>query len=185
MNISTEFLFGHYFDTLAATETLESQKFSDDLDGALMLCQKRIRMGWSIYFRRSSELIALCSSVRQTVAKFATQALNKSESSQGPTKIQRSIEGSQLGDSSRHIFLDELVKQTSDTSYITDNIIHLLLAGRDTTANAIANALWLLARHRDVWSSLCTHVSCLQGELPTYKSLKQLNYARWILLEGE
>lgn len=67
---------------------------------------------------------------------------------------------------------------------IRDQIISFILAGTETTATALAWALYLLALHPEVEQRLHNEVdTVLSGEVATYADLPNLGYARQILDE--
>lgn len=61
----------------------------------------------------------------------------------------------------------------------------LLLAGHETTANALTWTLLLLAQHPAVWDRLAKEVHLVLGDrLPTYGDLPQLHYTKCIIKES-
>ncbi|EMF08099.1 cytochrome P450 [Sphaerulina musiva SO2202] len=89
-------------------------------------------------------------------------------------------------ESSRLIFLDELVKQTGDKVRIRDEILSVLFAGRDTTASLLTNIWFVLSKRPDIWAKLQAEISILlpDGQKPTFEQLKSLKYLRAILNES-
>lgn len=68
---------------------------------------------------------------------------------------------------------------------VRDEVLTLLLAGHETTANALTFAWWLLAQHRDVAAKLATEVDqVLQGRLPMASDLESLRYTRMVFSEA-
>ncbi|TVY45706.1 Cytochrome P450 [Lachnellula occidentalis] len=57
-----------------------------------------------------------------------------------------------------HTFLGELMKVTSDHKIIHDQLLNVLLAGRDTTASLLSWTFYLLARDVRVWTKLRNEV---------------------------
>lgn len=86
--------------------------------------------------------------------------------------------------SSRYIFIDELVRQTTDRVRIRSELLNILLAGRDTTASLLSNVWWMLSKRPDVWARLREDVDSLGGERPTFEQLKDLKYLRAVLNES-
>jgi cytochrome P450 len=75
-------------------------------------------------------------------------------------------------------------ERMSDTQ-IRDECITVLLAGHETTANALSFALWLLARHPEVQDALadeCARV--LQGRAPTAADTPHLPLAERVFAEA-
>ncbi|KAF2127841.1 cytochrome P450 family protein [Dothidotthia symphoricarpi CBS 119687] len=86
----------------------------------------------------------------------------------------------------RHTFLDELLASTQNRTTISSELLHLLLAGRDTTASLLSNLLWELPRHPAILSRLRQEITEHIGdETPTYEQLKSLKYLRAIINESQ
>ncbi|KAJ5152740.1 uncharacterized protein N7482_009218 [Penicillium canariense] len=54
----------------------------------------------------------------------------------------------------RYIFLEALAEDTDDPKMLRDNMLNILLAGRDTTASLLSSAFFYLARNQDVFHRL-------------------------------
>lgn len=68
---------------------------------------------------------------------------------------------------------------------VRDEVLTLMLAGHETTANALTFAWWLLAQHPDAASKLAAEVDqVLQGHLPTATDLENLRYTRMVFTEA-
>jgi cytochrome P450 len=84
----------------------------------------------------------------------------------------------------RYIFLYELTKQTDSKYKVRSELLHILLAGRDTTAALLTNVFWELSRKPAVWAKLRKEVDELRGEKPTYEQLKDMKYLKAVLNEA-
>ncbi|MEZ4863575.1 MAG: cytochrome P450 [Caldilineaceae bacterium] len=68
---------------------------------------------------------------------------------------------------------------------IRDEVLTLLLAGHETTANALTFTWWLLAQHPPVAKKMQQELDAvLGGHLPTVDDLEQLRYTRMVLAEA-
>jgi cytochrome P450 len=67
---------------------------------------------------------------------------------------------------------------------IHDHVLTLLLAGHETTANALTWTLYLLAAHPAVQGRLRAEVSALGGEPPSQDTLPSLGYTRAVISEA-
>ncbi|KAL4918697.1 cytochrome P450 [Aspergillus aurantiobrunneus] len=89
----------------------------------------------------------------------------------------------------RYIFADGLAAETEDPKVLRDNMLNILLAGRDTTASLLSSAFFFLARHPTVWDKL-RHVVVEEfgdsqnpkGDI-THARLKNVLYLRYVLNE--
>lgn len=82
-------------------------------------------------------------------------------------------------------FLHNLARFTQDPKVIRDQLIAVLLAGRDTTAATLSWALYELAAYPDKVERLRAEVLECVGEYgtPTYDTLKNMKYLRYTLQE--
>lgn len=84
----------------------------------------------------------------------------------------------------RYVFLYELSKQTTDKKMLTDQLLNILVAGRDTTASLLSITCWVLARRPDIWNRLRDEVLKLDKKIPSFEDIKSLTYLNWILNES-
>jgi cytochrome P450 len=85
----------------------------------------------------------------------------------------------------RYMFLYGLAQQTGDRRRIRDEVLNILLAGRDTTASLLSNMFFLLAKHPSTWVKLQEEVATLEGRAPTYEQLRNMKYLKYCLNESE
>jgi hypothetical protein len=90
----------------------------------------------------------------------------------------------------RYVFAEALAADNDNPKVLRDNMLNILLAGRDTTASLLSSTFWFLARHQDVWEKL--HRVIIEefgdaehpkGEI-THARLKEVRYLRYVLNEG-
>ncbi|KAI9933791.1 hypothetical protein MW887_004863 [Aspergillus wentii] len=74
------------------------------------------------------------------------------------------------------VFLHELAKQTQDPAELRDQILCVLLAGRDITASLLSNVFYQLSRRKDILSRLRGKIAKLDGIRHSYVQLKQMKY---------
>jgi len=86
--------------------------------------------------------------------------------------------------STRYNFLNELAHETSDPTVLRDNALTMLIAGQDTTASALSNLWFQLARHPKIYAKLAADVATLDGKVPSYDWLKNNTYLRWCVYES-
>lgn len=82
-------------------------------------------------------------------------------------------------------FLHALASVTRDRKVLRDQILAILIAGRDTTASTLSWTLYELGRHPDCVTRLRREVIETIGptELPTYEHLKNMPYLKSVLNE--
>jgi len=79
---------------------------------------------------------------------------------------------------SGYTFLHELACFTRDRKVLRDQLVAVLLAGRDTTASTLSWTFYELARHPEVVQKLREEILETVGmtRAPTYKDLKSMKY---------
>ncbi|KAK6854201.1 cytochrome P450 alkane hydroxylase [Apiospora arundinis] len=80
----------------------------------------------------------------------------------------------------KYVFLEELVKETRNPIELRDEVLNMLVAGRDTTASLLTTSLFMLARHPEIWNRVRTEVIDAVGydEIPEYDTLRNLKQLR-------
>ncbi len=75
--------------------------------------------------------------------------------------------------------------ETLTDAQIRDEVMTLLLAGHETTANSLAWTFSLLLKHPDILTKLRSQIATvLHGRAPTQADLPQLPYVKWVLEES-
>ncbi|KAJ5129374.1 uncharacterized protein N7515_005413 [Penicillium bovifimosum] len=90
--------------------------------------------------------------------------------------------------SKRETFLDALARFTRDPRILRDQLVAVLLAGRDTTAGTLSFCLFELSRNPEVVVKLREEIGSRlglgpDGRKPTYPDLKEMKYLNAVLNE--
>lgn len=90
--------------------------------------------------------------------------------------------------SKRETFLDALARFTRDRQVLRDQLVAVLLAGRDTTAGTLSFCLFELSRHPDVVTKLREEIRTrlgigATGQKPTYQDLKEMKFLNAVINE--
>ncbi|KAJ6072710.1 hypothetical protein N7467_010795 [Penicillium canescens] len=90
--------------------------------------------------------------------------------------------------SKRETFLDALARFTRDPRVLRDQLVAVLLAGRDTTAGTLSFCLFELSRNPEVVTKLRQEIRERLGvgansQKPTYTDLKEMKYLNAVLHE--
>jgi cytochrome P450 len=81
--------------------------------------------------------------------------------------------------------LSRLIQMGFSDADIRDEVMTMLLAGHETTANAIAWTMWLLAQHPEIQLKLHDELkTIMSGELPTYEEIEKLEFTRMVFEES-
>lgn len=177
LDSATEFLFGESVCSLNSLEGSEADRFGKAFDLAQSRLGQRSRLGRLICLFKDKEFESSCRTVHNFVDAIVYRALEKAR----PQDLEKSIDAN--GQPERYTFLSELVKSTQDPKRLRDELLNILLAGRDTTASLLGNTFHVLARRPDIWKKLKAEVDELGGKKPTYETLKNMKYLKHLLNE--
>lgn len=177
LDTATEFLFGESVHSLNSTKGSEEDRFQKAYDLAQMRLANRGRLGKLIHLYRDKEFDAACKTVHQFVDKIIFKSLEKLH----PRDAEKSIDGKIQPE--RYVFLTEMLKSTTDPKQLRDELLNILLAGRDTTASLLSNTFHVLARRPEIWKKLRAEIDGLRGAKPDYETLRNLKYLRYLLNE--
>ncbi|KAH8597871.1 putative cytochrome P450 alkane hydroxylase [Bisporella sp. PMI_857] len=176
LDSATEFLFGESVASLTSSEGSEQQQFGKAFDIAQLLISKRGRFGKFFRFYSNAEIQRVCKIVHEFVDKIVYKALEKTD----PEDVEKSIGE----DDDRYVFLKEMVKATRDPIRLRDELLNILLAGRDTTASLLSHTFHVLAKRPDVFAKLRLEVEDLNGKKPNYDTIKSMRYLKNVLSES-
>lgn len=190
LDSATEFLLGESVDSLLFTgepeglsESFEDIKrnFGDAFNTSQNYIMARFRMRglcWLINPKKFQESNKIC---HKFIDHFVDLALN-------PEKKQKKPESHRQ----RYVFLDAIAEGNKNPKYLRDQVLHILLAGRDTTASLLGFTFLLLAKYPRVLKKLREEIIDAfgtgkdgNGKKPTFARLKDVTYLRYVLNEGE
>jgi cytochrome P450 len=180
IDTATEFLFNHSTNSLRMFGQ-EDQNNEDLIFGkAFNFAQHDItvrnRYGIFNRFRKNQEgeeAIQIC---HRYIERFVDDALKFRK------ELDEEKKTGTLKDE-KYYFIQEVAKQTTDKKRIRDELINILVAGRDTTASLLSNMFFQFAKRPEIYAKLREEVASLDGRLPTYDDLKSLKYLKWCLNE--
>ncbi|KAI0356452.1 cytochrome P450 monooxygenase pc-3 [Trametes cingulata] len=196
LDSASEFLFGTcvnslksdlpyaYNDPIApkfAREPSAADKFSTAFQGAQHVIAMRTREGWTwhwweLWQDKSAEHMRVVDSFLQpileeaTAKKHATKALDGT----GEHKVDES-----------ETLLDHLVKITNDPVILHDEMLNILIAGRDTTAATLTFVVYLMCLYPDVFRRLRAEILEKVGptQMPSFDDVRNMKYLRAVINE--
>lgn len=199
MDTATKFLFGESVNTQTSAATGDPGKltsaasslaaefgpelnFPDALSEAQLWITQRIRLQglhWLIPSKRGRRANAFVRKYAAHYVQLALQAANDNKTSTSPSSS-----------SAGYSLLEALIESTRDPDELRDQILGLLLAGRDTTASLLSWTVLLLARHPDKFAKL--RAAALEQFGPytadtyniTFETLKSCRYLQLTLREA-
>lgn len=184
MDSASEFLFGQSTNTQLSALSKEAHvKNTEDTQfvKSFEACQRRIMMAMLL-----NEFYALiqtksfrgkCRLCHRYIDKFVQKALRHKENDQ----IHRN-------EKERYVFADSMTKETTDATEIRDQLLSVLIAGRDTTAALMSFLFLMLAMHTEVFDKLRATIIEEFGTFSspkniTFATLKNCTYLQWCLNE--
>lgn len=118
----------------------------------------------------------------KAVHAFARYYVNKALQMDDETLEKKSQSG--------YTFLYELAKQTKDAKVLQDQLLNIMVAGRDTTAGLLSFTFFELSRNPEVYEKLREAVLMHFGkgsqediDSITFELLKKCEYLKWVLNE--
>ncbi|KAJ9644295.1 hypothetical protein H2204_001646 [Knufia peltigerae] len=184
---ATSFLFGQSVGSLKNTTQGEGIDFAEAFhyaQGAILTRATTGPLNLIYRDRKADECNRICRNLAQQFVDDAVQAVHQSK--QGSTKdtVNDAQPDPDARHQKKHIFSHELASRTSDKQRILDELMNVLLAGRDTTACLLSNLFFVLARSPVIWQKLRAEVAVLEGRPPTYNELRALKYVRCCVNES-
>jgi cytochrome P450 len=168
MDIATEFMMGHSTGMVSYRND-KARQFIEDY----MLCSteavRKMRLGPLSFLRYNLNAHRAKSRVFAFVDNYVEETL------------QRTTQDIPYPE---HNFTQQLAGAMHDKVALRDQVLHLLLASRDTTASLLSNLFFMLARKPCVYGKLRQSVLAVIGDAnPTIEQLKEINYLRWCVNE--
>lgn len=98
--------------------------------------------------------------------------------------LEKESRGSDISDS----FVDQLEKETTDSVALRDQLLNILLAGRDTTACCLSWTIRLIVRHPSVMQRLRIEIASVMGTEveahPNRDQIRKMLYLSYIIKES-
>ncbi|TEB23871.1 cytochrome P450 monooxygenase pc-1 [Coprinellus micaceus] len=201
LDTATDFLFGSSVDALSAgfsyphnasrrnveSEQSASAKAADEFSWAFAKCQEiiavRERMSWMwplAEIRRDLTEVPM-KIVKSYIEPIVQAAI---ERKRGEPNIVQVKEEKSAGQDDKTL-LDYLLQSTTDPTVLRDEILNIMIAGRDTTASTLTWCIYLLSQHRNVLERLRAEILEKVGPMrrPDFDDLKELKYMRAVINE--
>ena len=177
LDTATEFLFGESVENLL-DENVGSPAmgtFAEAFNTAQYWVAVKLKTGPFYKFVGNKECARSCAASREFVGRYVERCLNMD------------LEKRKEERKGKYIFLDALAEEFENKTVLTDQILNILLAGRDTTAGFLSFTIWFLCRNKRVWQKLRAEVLEHVGPdaRPTWESIKNMKYLKYVLNECE
>ncbi|MCJ1243115.1 hypothetical protein MMC30_000312 [Trapelia coarctata] len=171
LDTTTAFLFGESVHSLKAEHSSHGAKFADDFDIAQNIVVQRFRLLDLYWFIGGRKFRDACSSVHSFVDEIIQRRYKY------PEMNQRQEE--------RYVFFDAVAQDAKNKKELRDQLLNVLLAGRDTTACLLSWTFILLLRHPEVLDKLRKEIHSVAGNNTDLQreDLKRMPYLANVLKE--
>ena len=180
---ASEFLFGESVNTqlsalpnhLSSSQSAEDAEFVKAFERSQDLIAKAFRFNDWYSIGLTKEYYDLCKICHRYIDRFVQKAITHVKKAPGDGK-------------EKYVFSEALADVTKDPIVIRDQLISILVAGRDTTASLMSFLFLMLAKHPEVFKKLRTKIiedfgTYHQPKKITFSGLKSSSYLQWCLNE--
>jgi cytochrome P450 len=175
LDSATEFLFGQSTDVLGDSPE-SGARFSDAFTYVTARMGLESRVGPVVTIIPNKRYSDGKKVIQEYVSAYVQSAV---ASYNNGTPIKKD------GNEDRYVFLEELAKLGCSEKKIQDELLNVLLAGRDTTASLLSYLFYILARRPDVFDKLRDEVMQYGNKPPTFEQIKSMKYLQYCLNESE
>ncbi|KAF2113015.1 n-alkane-inducible cytochrome P450 [Lophiotrema nucula] len=173
LDTATALLFGKSVYSLRAGIDQDAQNkiFAESFNIAQEGLAKRFRLAPWHFFYSPSNFRQACANVHRFVEEYIdSRKAQKNEE----TELENSFS-----------FFDQLAQGSASNTDLRDQLLNVLLAGRDTTACCLSWTFRLLVRHTEVFARLRREVLSVAGsEPPTREVIRRMPYLACIIKES-
>lgn len=172
LSTTTELLFGEPVTSIPVEET---DAFQKAFDYANHISALRIRLADFEWLWKPASFMKACTETKDFAMKFVQLAL-KERDEKGEEEASKT-----------YPFIIDLYKQMQNAALVRDQLIHVLLAGRDATAMLMTWTFFLLVRHPRVLNKLRAEIQEVTGGSPKIDraTIAKMTYLRCVIKEGK
>ena len=176
LDTATEFLFGESVESqrklLPGYKSTQEDKLSSDFaeafDKGQMSLATRARFADMYWIANPKGFQASCVVCHEFIDRFVRLALSKE-------LREKDLEKSDSDKKEKYIFLEALARETQDPVELRSQLLHILLAGRDTTASHMGWLILALARDPARFKKLR---DIIIAEFGTYENPSDITFAK-------
>lgn len=179
MDAASEFLFGESTNTLLSEKSLHDEEFNESFLRLQDVVTQRIAAGPLAFIVSGKQFKKDLAVVHNLVQRYIDKALN--------TPVEDFDKLSKEG----YVLLYEIAKKTNDRKVIQDELLAILLAGRNTTAGLLSFLFFELARNPHIYDKLKSEIDQqfgsgdnVQLDLITFESMKRCSYLKYCINEA-
>jgi hypothetical protein len=177
MDTSTDFILEHGTNYLGGDE--KAAMIDDSINQCLEYGAWREMLGPLRHLLPSSKARKALKSAHAALDVWVKQAMEHKDP-------KPDLDGKSKDSANRYVFINELARHKEvDAIRIRDEVMNIILAGKDTTASLLSGLWFCLAREPEVYKKVQAEVAELNGERPTYESLRNMKYLKYTVQESE
>ncbi|KAF4621708.1 hypothetical protein G7Y89_g14497 [Cudoniella acicularis] len=183
---STEFLFSESMNTLSVETPFQTQKFLDAFHYAQRGMGLRIQLRKLRIFyrdRKWTESIEVAHAFADRYVDKALEFRKRFLESQIDDPVAKDPLPHESDNGHRYVLLEEMAKETNNRIELRNQVIHVFLAGHDSSAITIGHAIFHLCRNPEKWDKLHAEVLAAGDKHFTFVSLKNLKYLQYVIKE--
>lgn len=152
LDSATEFLFGQSVDSqLSALPESEKNtagdlnwvQFGDSFNYAMSCIATKFRLQDLNWLYNPGKYQKAAKDIQRFADHFVQRSLQRKRNNE-----------KQLEDGKKYVFADELTEATQDPVELRNQLLHILLAGRDTTAGMLGWLFYMLAQRLEIYNKL-------------------------------
>lgn len=174
MDSSSDFLLGYSTNMLTDNPAPGADAFVKAFAFSTEECAKMGRINPLLFKLPHRALDANIKVIREFIRSYLMRAIAEREA-----RIARG-EPKKRG----YVFLDEMLDEGPSEEYLTDQLLSVMIAGRDTTAMGITGCVWYLARHPNAVKKLRDEIASVGAQNPTWEQLKNMKHLNNIIKES-
>ncbi len=173
LDSATEFLFGKSTAVLeGGVANEEGVKFGEAFTYATQRMSLQTRLGKLATILPDKKFKESVTLIHEYVQNYVQKAVELHKKS-------LTLKNKEESNSRRYVFLEELAKTGYSGKKMQDELLNILLAGRDTTAGLLSYLFHYLARRPDVFDKLRAEVVALGKDQPTFEDMKGMKYLQY------
>ena len=172
LDTTTALLFGQSVGSLKAGTNDEFKVFAESFDIAQEGLAKRFRLAPWHFFYNPSHFKRACSTVHAFVDNYVQERGVK-----GQSNVDQGLEEN---------FVDQLAQESNSTTALRDQLLNILIAGRDTAECCLSWTIRLLVRHPHVMGRLRQRIQSVMGTAQhlTRQHIKDMPYLSHVIKES-
>ncbi|KAI1323340.1 cytochrome P450 [Xylariaceae sp. FL0255] len=173
LDTTTALLFGRSVYSLRAgiDQEAENKEFAESFNIAQEGLAKRFRLAPFHFVYNPPEFRKACRKVHKFVDAYITE---------------RDKTRAESADDQASWFMDQIAEGSSNQADIRDQLLNVLLAGRDTTACCLSWTFRLLVRHPKTMARLRLEISAIMGDSPeaTREEIRKMPFLACVVKES-